>query len=239
MKCLEIAVFNVESALIAEKCGANRIEFCENVYEGGTTASFGSLKLLKERLIIPVFPIIRPRGGDLLYTSAEIDIMKYDIELIKSLGFEGIVIGILTVDGSLDYKKNKTLIDIAYPMEVTLHRAFDRVNNPKENLEIAIECGFQRILTSGQTPNVADSIEIIKELIDFANQRIIIMPGSGVRSTNAQKILQETGATEIHSSARMQKESLMKFHQTSMNEKLTSVYVDENEIKQLSKIVHE
>lgn len=239
MKYLEIAVFNIESAMAAEKFGADRIEFCENATEGGTTPSYGSLTTLKKNLSIPIFPIVRPRGGDFLYSSTEFEVMKYDIEIIKNLGYEGIVMGILYDNGSLDYKKNKKLIDLAYPLEVTLHRAFDRTNNPIQSLEIAVDCGFQRILTSGQVPNAFNGISLIKELIEKADDRIIIMPGSGIRSSNAKQLMNETGAKEIHSSARILINSAMKFNQSLMQEKLESVFVDETEIKLLSKIVHE
>lgn len=239
MKCLEIAAFNIESALASEKFGADRIEFCENAHEGGTTPSYGALKMLKQFANIPVFPIVRPRGGDFLYSSTEFEVMKMDIEIIKSLGYEGIVIGILNEVGNLDISRNKKLIHLAYPLDVTLHRAFDRTKDPLESLEIAIDCGFQRILTSGQVPNALNGLSLINTLIEKADNRIIIMPGSGVRSSNAKQLMIETGAQEIHSSARVQISSSMKFNQSLMQEKLESVFVDENEIKLLSKIVHE
>ncbi len=239
MNCLEIAVFNIESALAAEKAGANRIEFCENALEGGTTPSFGSLKSLKKIITIPVFPIIRPRGGDFLYSSIEFEIMKTDVEIIKGLGFEGIVVGILDENGNLDFEKNKTLVELAYPMDVTLHRAFDRTKNSLESLEMAVDIGFLRILTSGQVPNAFEGKDLIKKLIEKADNRIIIMPGSGVRSNNAKQLMTETGATEIHSSARKNVSSKMKFSQNSMKEKLESVFVDEEEIKLLANIVHD
>jgi copper homeostasis protein len=185
---LEIAVFNIESALLAVSAGADRLELCENPGEGGTTPSYGTLKIVREKVNIPVFPIIRVRGGDFLYSDDEYAVMKKDIELCKQLGFEGVVIGLLHADGSVDAERTKELVDIAYPMEVTFHRAFDRAADPLAAMETIINCGCHRILTSGQVPNAGDGKELIKQLIEQANDRIIIMPGSGVRSSNIKEI---------------------------------------------------
>jgi len=134
---LEIAVFNIGSALLAVEAGADRLELCENPAEGGTTPSYGTLKMAKEKINIPVFPIIRVRGGDFLYSDDEFAVMKKDIELCKQLGFEGIVIGLLNADGTVDADRTKQLTDLAYPMEVTFHRAFDRAADPLQALEAA------------------------------------------------------------------------------------------------------
>jgi copper homeostasis protein len=232
---LEIAVFSVESALAAIKAGAQRIEFCENPSEGGTTPSFGSLKTLISKTDIPIFPIIRPRGGDFLYSDAEFDCIKADLLLVKELGYPGAVIGLLNADGSIDIKRTKELVKLAAPMEITFHRAFDRCNDPFKGLEDIIAIGCKRILTSGQVPNVSEALSLVKELVDKAAGRIIILPGSGVRANNARKIIEATDAREIHSSARKAIPSLMKYNAPTMNEQMISMGVDEIEIKMMLK----
>ena len=228
---LEIAVFNIQSAILAASAGADRIELCENPFDGGTTPSYGTLKTVKEKVSIPVFPIIRPRGGDFLYNDEEYEVMKKDILLCKELGFEGLVTGILSQDGSIDIKRTVKLVKLAYPLEVTFHRAFDRAKDPLQSLEDIIKCGCQRILTSGQAPNAFDGKELIKQLVDQSAERIIIMPGSGVRANNIKELANYTGATELHSSARKNTTSTMEFKQSSMNETLENIFVDLNEIK--------
>ena len=232
---LELAVFSVEAALAAIKAGAHRIEFCENPSEGGTTPSYGSLKTLISKTDIPIFPIIRPRGGDFLYSDAEFECIKSDVLLVKELGYPGAVIGLLNEDGSIDIKRTKELVKLAAPMEITFHRAFDRCNDPFKGLEDIIATGCKRILTSGQFPNVSDALALVKELVDKAAGRIIILPGSGVRANNARKIIDATGAREIHSSARKAIASVMKYNAPTMNEQMISMGVDENEIKLMLK----
>ena len=234
---LEIAVFNIESAITAEKAGADRIELCENPYDGGTTPSYGTLKITREKITIPVFPIIRPRGGDFLYSDLEFEIMQKDISLCKKLGFEGVVIGLLQADASIDEIRTKALVDLAYPMEITFHRAFDRAINALASLETIIRCGCQRILTSGQTPNAWDGKDLIKQLIKQAQDRIIIMPGSGIRSNQIKEMVAFTGAIEMHSSARKSSPSQMTFKQNSMDEKLENIQVDEVEIRKMKELI--
>ncbi|MEP7319366.1 MAG: copper homeostasis protein CutC [Panacibacter sp.] len=230
---LEIAVFNIQSAIMAAVAGADRIELCENPFDGGTTPSYGTFKKVKEKISIPVFPIIRPRGGDFLYSDEEFEVMQQDILLCKSLGFEGIVTGLLNVDATIDIKRTTVLTELAYPMEVTFHRAFDRAVNPLQALEAVIECGCQRILTSGQVPNAFDGKELIKQLILQADERIIIMPGSGIRSNNIAELATYTGARELHSSARKNIGSVMEFVQKGMQEQLENIVVDTDEIKKM------
>lgn len=234
---LEIAVFNYQSAVLAERAGADRLELCENAGEGGTTPSYGTLKQIKEKLTIPVFPIIRPRGGDFLYDDEELTIMKQDIQLCKQLGFEGVVFGMLLPDGKVDKENCKRLVDLAYPLDVTFHRAFDRIIDALEALENIIECGCTRILTSGQVPSVADGAGLIKEFINAADLRIIIMPGSGLRSSNVLSIAEITGAVEFHSSARTTVPSLMQYTNNKMGESNQTVSVDVEEIKRTKEIL--
>ncbi len=230
---LEIAVFSVQSALDAIQAGAHRIELCENPNEGGTTPSYGSLLAMSKQQTVPVFPIIRPRGGDFLYTDTEYQIMKQDVLVAKELGFKGVVIGLLKSDGRIDKIRTAELVALAKPMQVTFHRAFDRCIDPMQGLEDIIETGCHRILTSGQVPNVANALPLIKQLVEQANGRIIIMPGSGVRANNINAILLQTGVVEIHSSARKNNPSKMEFNVTSMNENLQSTGVDVDEIKMM------
>ncbi|MEY3873781.1 MAG: hypothetical protein RL363_502 [Bacteroidota bacterium] len=227
---LEIAVFSVEAALSAIAAGADRIEFCENPGEGGTTPSYGSLVTLKKLTTKPVFPIIRPRGGDFLYTDVEYECIKADILIAKELGYPGVVIGLLNADGSIDVKRTTALVELAAPMQVTFHRAFDRCNNPFQGMEDIISTGCKRILTSGQVPNAYDALPLLSQLVEKANGRIIIMPGSGVRASNIQEIIKVTKATEVHSSARKMYPSKMSYLQTSMNEEMKSIGIDPAEI---------
>ncbi len=230
---LEVAVFSVEAAIAAINAGADRIEFCENPNEGGTTPSYGSLKTLKGLTNKPIFPIIRPRGGDFLYTNAEYEIIKSDLLLVKELGYPGAVLGLLNADGTVDKVRTSELVQLAAPLEITFHRAFDRCNDPLKGLEDIIETGCKRILTSGQVPNVANALPLVKTLVEKAAGRIIILPGSGVRANNCQAIIAETGATEIHSSARKAIASQMNYNAPNMQENMVSMGVDENEIKHM------
>jgi copper homeostasis protein len=235
---LEIAVFSVEAALAAIKAGADRIEFCENPQEGGTTPSFGSLSTLISLTSKPVFPIIRPRGGDFLYTENEFNAMRSDILMVRKLDYPGVVLGLLNADGSIDTVRTKRLVDLASPMEVTFHRAFDRCNDPFKALEDIIATGCKRILTSGQVPNAADAMPLLKKLVEQAGDSIIIMPGSGVRSNNIKEIMQATGAKEMHSSARKMQASQMLYSKDSMNENLQATAVDTDEIKKMLEQLH-
>lgn len=228
---VEIAVFSIEAAVLALKAGADRIEFCENPTEGGTTPSYGSLCTLIALTDKPVFPIIRPRGGDFLYTNNEYECIKKDLLMVKSLGYPGAVIGLLQSDGSIDIKRTTELVQLAAPMEITFHRAFDRCNDPFKALDEIINTGCKRILTSGQVPNVENGIPMIQKLIQLASDRIIILPGSGVRSHNCKHIIDETGAKEIHSAARIDFASNMNFQVKSMQERLSSISVNEKEVE--------
>ena len=231
---LEIAVFSVEAAVTALKAGAHRIEFCEHPQEGGTTPSYGSLKTLRSYTTQPVFPIIRPRGGDFLYSRSEFEVMKADLLIVKELGYLGAVIGLLNADGSIDTNRTKELVDIAGPsMQISFHRAFDRCKDPIKSLEDIIATGCKRILTSGQVPNAVDDLPLLKKLVEQAGDRIIIMPGSGVRSNNIKEIIQATGAKEIHSSARKMQASQMSYIKESMKENMQATGVDTDEIKKM------
>ena len=230
---LEVAVFSYEGALLAEQAGADHIELCENPLEGGTTPSYGYLKKVIENISIPVFPIIRPRGGDFLYSKDEWEIVLQDIQICKELGFPGIVTGSLTSDGSIHEDQLKRTIEVAGSMQVTFHRAFDRVANPLQAVEQIIACGCSRILTSGGKPTAPEGIEMIRQLVTQAAERIIIMPGSGVRSNNLAELMRITGAKEYHSSARTMSASAMQYVSPSFKEDAGRTLVDVNEVKKM------
>ena len=216
---IEIATSDFLTTKSAVEGGADRIELCANLAEGGTTPSYAHIKKCRETFGVALFPIIRPRGGDFLYTKDEFEIMKNDIKLCKELGCEGIVIGLLNMNGTIDMTRTSELIELAYPLEVTFHRAFDRCKDPFTALEELIEIGCQRILTSGQQLSVGShesvvnskAVDLITELNKTADDRIIIMPGSGVRKDNIKMLAEKTGCIEFHSSLRGKARSSMQF----------------------------
>lgn len=201
MSKIEIACFNPESALIAFKNGANRIELCDGLSEGGTTPAFETVKKLKEKINIPIFVMIRPRGGDFTYSDAEFEQMKEELTQLKTLNVDGFVFGVLDENDEVNTLQNKTLIELASPLPCTFHRAFDRAKGLESSLGKVIECGFKTILTSGQKPNVSEGKENLKKLVELSNGRIEILVGGGLRSTNIQEIKAYTKAEYFHSSA--------------------------------------
>lgn len=200
-KKLEIACFNLESALIAQENGADRVELCAEMHLGGTTPNIETIKKAKENLSIDVYVMIRPRGGNFVYSKEEFQQMKSEIEAIKKLNINGFVFGILNVDNSVNIEQNTELVNLAKPIPCTFHRAFDEVDNYKLALEDVISCGFKTVLTSGTFPNVMEGKEVLKELVLQANNRIIIMPGGGLRSTNISELDELVNAEFYHSSA--------------------------------------
>ena len=236
---LEIIGFNIESCMIAQAAGANRIELCDNPGDGGTTASYGFIKAARKALQIDLYPIIRPRGGDFLYSDEEFEMMQTDIQLCKETGCDGVVIGMLNKDGSIDKKRCSKLVALAYPLGVTFHRAFERCSNPFEALEDIIEIGCERILTSGQQPTASEGASFINELIRQADERIIIMPGSGVRSNNIIDIAKQTGAVEFHSSASKLMASNMEYHNPNLKENLQLIGAAPDEIIQMRELLNE
>lgn len=208
---LEICANSYTSALAAQNGGAHRVELCENMTEGGTTPSYAQIKLCKERLNIQVWPIIRPRGGDFLYSDDEFDLMKEDINICKTLNCDGVVLGILLANGEIDVKRCAELIELAKPMPVAFHRAFDMSNNLEKALEDLIELGFVRVLTSGGSNSAFEGIQIIAKLVEQAAGRIEIMPGAGINPSNIAAIATKTKAKNFHSSARIAIKSKMEF----------------------------
>lgn len=233
---IEIASADFSTTKTAVEGGADRIELCAALTEGGTTPSYGTIKKCREAFGVQLFPIIRPRGGDFLYSNEEFEIMVNDVKLCKDLGCDGIVTGLLNSNGSIDLKRTSKLLELAYPLEVSFHRAFDRCRDPFEALEQLIEIGCQRILTSGQQPTAPLGIDMIAQLVKAASERIIIMPGSGVRKDNIKELAEKTGAVEFHSSLRGKQKSKMEFIQPAFSnseESYSNPAIDAGEVKLL------
>jgi copper homeostasis protein len=234
---LEVIGFDLESCVIAQASGADRIELCANPHDGGTTPSAGTIAAARRRTSIQLFPMIRPRGGDFLYTGAEFEAMCTDVEQCGALGCDGVVIGMLLADGRVDAERSAELVRRAGSMQVTFHRAFDRVKDPLAELETVIELGCTRILTSGLRPNVDLGKTTLRELVEAAGARITIMAGSGIRSANVVEIARFTGATAFHSSARMTHPSAMRYTNPGMEERLESVGIDATEVSELRRLL--
>ena len=198
---LEIACFNLESAILAQENGADRIEFCANKNEGGTTPDFELTKTVRDKVTVDLNVMIRPRGGNFVYSDVEFEQMKSEIVAFKKLKVDGFVFGILKEDSNINELQNAALVALANPLPCTFHRAFDGIKNKLEALESLIECGFKTILTSGTVTNVVDGIDVLSDLIEKANDRIVIMPGGGLRSTNIGLLKDKTKAIFYHSSA--------------------------------------
>lgn len=209
---IEICANSVESAIKAQEGGAYRVELCAGIPEGGTTPPFGDMRMARQMLHqTKLHVIIRPRGGDFLYSPLEQEIMLHDIKVARQLGADGVVFGCLTAEGDVDMAAMKKLMNAVGDMNVTFHRAFDMCKDPFKALEQIIELGCTRILTSGQESNAVKGIPLLKELVKQADGRIIIMPGCGVNPGNIKQIAEETNATEFHFSGRSSYESDMIF----------------------------
>ncbi|HEY1212259.1 MAG TPA: copper homeostasis protein CutC [Bryobacteraceae bacterium] len=230
---LEICAFNLASAIVAQGAGADRIELCASPAEGGVTPSPGTIRAAREQLRIALYPIIRPRGGDFFYSDEEFRVMLRDIEYCKQVGCNGVVIGMLNIDGTVDQARCARLVETAYPLGVTFHRAFDWTVNPFESLETIIQMGCERILTSGQRPTAEEGVQLIDQLVREADDRIVIMPGSGVRSGNIVSLAEKTGASEFHTSARLLKASAMDYVNAKMKESQDFFMAGEEEIKKI------
>lgn len=224
---IEICTNSVTSCIEAQKGGAYRVELCAAIPEGGTTPSYGEIALARQLLHIKLHVIIRPRSGDFLYSDIEHATILKDIEMCRSTGVDGIVIGCLTADGEVDIPRNRELIDAAGTMSVTFHRAFDMCRDPFESMEQIISLGCKRILTSGQQPKAEQGIDLIAQLVKKAKNRIIIMPGSGINEYNIARIARETSASEFHFSARLPVESKMRYRNPSVSMGGTNITINE------------
>jgi copper homeostasis protein len=199
---LEICCTSFASAQVAARGGADRIELCDNLYEAGTTPSFGLIEKIRDELSIAQYILIRPRGGDFVYSDDEFDLMKRDIAACKQLGVAGIVSGVLNPDYTIDVARTKILRELAHPLEFTFHRAFDLISHQLAGLNKLVEVGAHRILTSGGAPNVEDGKSQLELLVKEAGNRIKIVAGGGLRSTNASNI-KGIGCREFHTTARI------------------------------------
>lgn len=208
---LETCVDSIEGALAAQAGGADRVELCADLFEGGITPGPGTILLARERLKIGLNVIIRPRGGDFCYSDAEFEVMKRDVEFSKRAGADGVVIGILRPDGSVDVDRTGELVRLARPMSVTFHRAFDLTRDPFEALEDVISLGVDRLLTSGQEGTVVEGLDLLVELVRRAGKRVIIMPGGGINERNLAKVAAATGAREFHASGSTTVDGRMKY----------------------------
>lgn len=234
---LETCVFNFATAQAAAAAGADRLELCENYANGGTTPSYGMLKTLRESLSLPLFVMLRPRGGDYVHSQEEKKVLLQDVKLCKELGMDGVVLGLLQPDGSIDREATARLVEAAYPLDVTFHRAFDRCKNPLEALETIVDTGCTRLLTSGQKPNIVAGMDLVKTLVEQAAGRIGILPAAGLNSQNLPQILQHTGVTEAHTSARTKIPSPTQYRNPDLPEDFDLDFVNAEEIKKLKTIL--
>lgn len=202
MKILEVCVETIESVKAARCGGAQRIELCAALSEGGVTPSAGLIEAARRLGPEKMHVLVRARGGDFVYSADEVDCMVRDIEMCRKLGVDGVVVGALTPQGDIDLDACCRMVQAAHGMQVTFHRAFDCCNRPLEALEQIIALGCTRLLTSGQQDSAGQGIDLIRQLVEQAAGRIIIMPGAGVNENNAAHILAATGTTEIHGSVR-------------------------------------
>jgi len=210
-RLLEVAANSLASAQAAHAGGAGRIELCTALELGGLTPSHGEIALVRERVPLPLYVLIRPRAGDFLYNDLELDTMQRDIEACASLGCDGVVIGVLDADGEVDTPRCGALIRAAGRMGITFHRAFDLVRDQTRSLEDVIALGAERVLTSGAQRSAMDGAERIRALIAQARGRVSIMPGAGIHSGNIAQLAQLTGAQELHASAKQMRTSAMHY----------------------------
>lgn len=230
-RILEVCAFNIQSCLTAERAGAARVELCDNPVEGGTTPSYGTIKQVREKISILLYPIIRPRSGNYFYDENEYEIIKKDIEMCRDLGCDGISVGVSHIDSTINVDMLKRIVEWAGSMGVTCNRAFDCTPDPYKALEDIISAGCERILTSGQRSAAPDAGKLLGELVKQANGRIIIMPGAGVKSHNIRKLAEESGATEFHSSARVVAPNPVTYINKEVSDYGNVYIADENEVR--------
>lgn len=213
---IEVCTYSLESCNTAQRAGASRVELCGGMAEGGTTPSAGLIQLVRQHLSIPIHVMIRPRGGDFLYSETELAVMKADIKVAKSSGADGLVLGILNADGTVNETQTRELIDLAHPLPVTFHRAFDMTRDPLEALEAVIRTGAACILTSGQHQTAEQGLAVLRQLVEKAAGRIKIMAGAGVNAHNAGQLI-KSGVDALHLSGSQKEDSRMTFRQPSVS----------------------
>ncbi len=212
MPLLEVAVDSIPDALLAERAGANRIELCSNLAEGGTTPSAGSMRAAVARLRIPVFAMIRPRGGDFLYDAMEIEVMLRDIEMAKQCGVHGIVSGALQPNGGIDEEGTEALVEAAAPLPLTFHRAFDQTRQVSESLDTCLALGVARVLTSAGRATALEGVDGLRELARRAGSRLTIVGGGGIRASHLVQLVERTGLREFHLGPRKRTSTTMRVH---------------------------
>ena len=213
---IEVCVDTVESAIAAQRGGADRVELCASLLEGGLTPSAGAIEMARQSLNIAIQVMIRPRGGDFLYSHVDFETMKRDLEVAKRLGADGVVFGILTAEGEIDKERIRELIERARPLNLTFHRAFDMTRDPYQAMEDLIELGVDRVLTSGQAASAAEGVSLIRNLVEIARGRIVIMAGGGLNETNIREVVAGSGVSELHFSGRSGSESAMHYRNPSV-----------------------
>lgn len=209
---IEICLESATSVLRAQQGGADRVELCSDLFEGGCTPSLGTFRVAKRLASIPINVMIRPRGGDFCYSDDEFAVMLEDVKVFKNEGANGIVFGILTPQGDVDIERSAQIIEAARPLSVTFHRAFDMTRDAFASLQALINLGVDRILTSGQEASVTEGADLLESLVQKACDRVIIMPGCGINERNFQKLSSKIKAKEYHVHLPKEEASLMKFH---------------------------
>ncbi|MBH2005397.1 MAG: copper homeostasis protein CutC [Sphingobacteriia bacterium] len=234
---LEVCAFHIDSCIIAEREGAYRAELCDNPIEGGTTPSYGTIKRVREKVAIKLYPIIRPRSGNYFYTEEEFEILKQDVLICRELGCDGISVGVQLMDATIDKERFKRIVEWAGPMGVTCNRVFDCAPDPYKALEDIIECGCERVLTSGLKTAAPDAAELLGELVRVAGSRISIMPGAGVKSVNLAKLKATCGASEYHSSARVMAPNPVTYVNPEVNDYGNVYIADAGEVRAMVNIL--
>lgn len=242
---IEVCVSSIEMAIEAEKGGADRIELCSALSEGGLTPFASLIEMIKEYINIDIMVMIRPRGGDFYYTDIEFETMKRDILFAKTQEVKGVVFGILMPDGSVDKKRTKELVEIAKPLKTCFHRAIDMTNDYRKAFYNILECGCDRILTSGGENLVVDGLDRISEIEKLSQGRIEIMGGSGLGADNAREIYQKTNIKHFHLSAKTTKPSNMQYHnprvsmgKAGQREEYSMIFTDRNKVRDLRNILN-
>ena len=211
-KVIEVCLDSVESIMAAEKGGADRVELCSDLFEGGLSPSIGMVRVAKRLTHIPINAMVRPRGGDFCYSDVEFEVMCAEVEAFKAEGVNAIVFGILTPDGDVDMDRSRRIVELARPLAVTFHRAFDMTRDLSKSLEDLASLGIERVLTSGGEASVAEGADTLKALVEQAGDRIVVMPGCGIKERNFRKLDSIIGAREYHMSLNGSHDSRMRFH---------------------------
>lgn len=234
---LEVCAFNLQSCIIAERVGAARVELCDNPVEGGTTPSYGTIRGAREAVRIALYPIVRPRSMNYFYDDAEWAIVRDDILMCKELGCDGVSVGAQGRDGRIHAARMQQAVEWAHPMGVTCNRVFDAVPDPQEALEALIRAGCERVLTSGQAATAPEGAALLRQLVQQAGGRIRVMPGAGVRAGNIGMLMDVTGATEFHTSARRSVPDPVTFSNPRVSDAGSLYIADETELRAMMSIL--